>query len=76
MQQSSKRVVPAMPGAYSQPPAPPPLLFSHGFSEDGLHRGLLIVLLALAALATVEALNTRVAVWLLEPVLVQVPAGR
>jgi hypothetical protein len=56
-----------------------PLQRLHQFSDSALHSWLLVALLAIAALTVYQGINTAVAVWLLEPVVVQgqsVPPAR
>ena len=55
----------------AQPPDSPKIRSLHRFSDSWLHNLLLIAVLLLALLALVKALSFGVAVWQLEPVLVQ-----
>jgi len=45
--------------------------FLHRFSDSGLHTGLMVAVIALATLALVQAVSVGVAVWQLDPVVVQ-----
>lgn len=45
--------------------------FLHRFSDSGLHTGLMVAVIALATLALVQAVSMGVAVWQLDPVVVQ-----
>jgi hypothetical protein len=58
-------------GHQAPPPDNPKIRSLHRFSDSWLHNLLLIAVLLLALLAVVRALSFGVAVWELEPVVVQ-----